>query len=116
MMKSDQFDELLRSVREGDSILRGESEPSRITSVESITIHGIPVRARFDGERYFVSDDVIDLYGVGDTLDEARDDYWLAVQDAYTDLFAHSDHLAPYLQEQLAYLSRVFTVEEGVIE
>ena len=24
-------------------------------------IHGIPVRLRFDGERYFISDDVVDL-------------------------------------------------------
>jgi len=31
-------------------------------------IHGIPVRVRFDGERYFISDDVVDLYGVGNTM------------------------------------------------
>ncbi len=71
-------------------------------------IHGIPVRIRYDGERYFVDDDVVDLYGVGATLSEARDDYWLAVQDAYADLSAQADQLAPILQQQLAYLREVF--------
>ena len=27
--------------------------------------HNIPVRVRFDGERYFVSDNELDLYGEG---------------------------------------------------
>jgi len=72
------------------------------------TIHGIPVRVRFDGERFFVSDDIVDLYGVGDTLDEARQDYWLAVQDAYADLSANAEHLARHLQKQLAFLRQVF--------
>lgn len=31
-------------------------------------VHGIPVRIRFDGDRYFVSDDVLDMYGIGDTI------------------------------------------------
>lgn len=71
-------------------------------------IHGIPVRIRYDGERYFVDDEIVDLYGVGATLAEARDDYWLAVQDAYADLSAQADHLAPILQKQLSYLQQVF--------
>lgn len=72
------------------------------------TIHGIPVRIRYDGERYFIDDEMVDLYGVGATLAEARHDYWLAVQDAYVDLSAQADHLAPVLQKQLAYLQQVF--------
>lgn len=71
-------------------------------------IRGIPVRIRYDGERYFVDDEIVDLYGVGATLSEARDDYWLAVQDAYADLSAQADQLAPILQQQLAYLRQVF--------
>lgn len=65
---------------------------------------GIPVRIRFDGEQYFVSDERLDLYGVGATVDEARADYALAAQEYYTDLLAHADRLARPLQEHLAYL------------
>jgi len=74
----------------------------------SAEVHGIPVRIHYDGERYFVSDDALDLYGVGETTEEARQDYWLAAQDYYADLTANSDRLAPPLQEHLALLHRVF--------
>jgi len=76
-------------------------------------IHGIPVRVRFDGERYCVSEDVLDLYGIGDTLEEARQDYWLAAQDYYADLSANADRLAGHLQEHLTILRRVFTDSKG---
>jgi prevent-host-death family protein len=76
-------------------------------------VHGIPVLVRFDGERYFISDDVLDLYGVGRTLDEAREDYWLAVQDYYEDLSANADRLAGHLQEHLAFLRRIFADDHG---
>jgi len=79
------------------------------------TIHGIPVRIQYDGERYFVSDDLIDLYGVGSTLTEAREDYWLAAQDAYADLLANADKLAPHLQKQLEYLRRIFAAEATAV-
>lgn len=67
-------------------------------------LHGIPVRLRFDGDRYFVDDDVVDLYGTGATLAEAQEDYWLAFQEACADLTANQDRLAPYLQDQLSFL------------
>ena len=67
-------------------------------------IHGLPVQIRFDGERYFISDDQFDLYGEGHTLDQARQDYWLAVQDYLSDLEADADRLAPYLADRLTHL------------
>ncbi len=42
-------------------------------------LHGIPVRLRFDGDRYFV-------------------------QEACADLTTDQDRLAPYLQDQLSFL------------
>lgn len=74
-------------------------------------VHGIPVRLRFDGAQYFCSDERLDLYGAGGSLDEAREDYWLAVQDYYADLVANRDHLAPPLQEHLAYLGQILEDE-----
>jgi hypothetical protein len=67
-------------------------------------LHGIPVRLRFDGDRYFVDDDIVDLYGTGATQVEAQEDYWLAVQEACADLTTDQDRLAPYLQDQLSFL------------
>jgi prevent-host-death family protein len=71
-------------------------------------IHGIPVRVRFDGERYFISDEIVDLYGIGDTIENARKDYWLAAQETFSDLTAHADQLAPHLQAHLAFLRDIF--------
>lgn len=76
-------------------------------------VHGMPVRVRFDGEHYCVSDEAIDLYGIGNTLAEARQDYWLAAQDYYADLSANADRLADHLKEHLAILREFFTDAEG---
>ena len=71
-------------------------------------VHGIPVHIRFDGDNYFVSDEVFKLYGVGASVEEAREDYWIAVQEYYADLSANADSLAAYLQEHLDFLRKVF--------
>ena len=76
-------------------------------------VRGIPVRIRFDGEQYFVSDDVLDLYGVGDTPEEAQQDYDVAMSDYYADLSANADHLAGHLQEHLVVLRRIFATSAG---
>ncbi|MEA3340440.1 MAG: type II toxin-antitoxin system prevent-host-death family antitoxin, partial [Chloroflexota bacterium] len=72
-------------------------------------IHGIAVQIRFDGERYFVSDDQFDLYGEGRTLKDARQDYWLAVQDYVADLEADADRLSPYLANRLTRLRAILS-------
>jgi prevent-host-death family protein len=76
-------------------------------------VRGIPVRIRFDGSQYFCSDERLDLYGVGNSIDEAREDYWLAVQDYYADLSANADNLARPLQEHLSYLCKVLGEDES---
>ena len=74
-------------------------------------VHGIPVRIRFDGTQYFCSDERLDLYGAGRSIDEARQDYWLAVQEYYADLSAAArggaDCLAKPMREHLAFLRQV---------
>jgi prevent-host-death family protein len=74
-------------------------------------VRGVPVRIRYDGERYFVSDDRLDLYGAGATLDEAREDYALALEAYYADLSANADRLAPPLRAHLAYLRELLDRE-----
>jgi prevent-host-death family protein len=68
---------------------------------------GIPVRIRFDGAQYFVSDERLDLYGVGASIDEARADYEVAATEYYADLLQNADRLAQPLREHLAYLRQV---------
>ena len=74
-------------------------------------IHGIAVQIRFDGDRYFISDDQFDLYGEGPTLEAARRDYWLAVQDYRADLEADADRLSPYLADRLTRLRALLIAE-----
>jgi prevent-host-death family protein len=76
-------------------------------------IHGIPVQVRFDSERYFVSDDQFDLYGEGPTIEAARQDYWLAVQDYLADLEADAGRLAPYLADRLIRLRSILSESKG---
>ena len=71
-------------------------------------VHSIPVHIRFDGDNYFVSDEMLNLYGVGASVEEAREDYWTAVQEYYADLSANADSLVAYLQEHLDFLRKVF--------
>lgn len=75
-------------------------------------IHGIPVKVRFDGDRYFFSDDEFDLYGEGPTLEAARQDFWAALQDYLADLEADADRLAPYLADRLARLRALLADDE----
>jgi hypothetical protein len=70
-------------------------------------VRGIPVRIRFDGAQYFVSDERLDLYGVGASIDEAREDYEVAANEYYADLLQNADCLAQPLREHLAYLRQV---------
>ena len=74
-------------------------------------IHGIVVQIRFNGDRYFISDEQFDLYGEGSTLEAARRDYWLAVQDYRADLEADADCLAPYLADRLTQLRALPTAK-----
>ncbi len=67
-------------------------------------VQGVPVTIHFTGERYFVSDDLFNLYGEGNSLEAARQDYRIALQEYRADLEAHADHLAPYLAEHLTQL------------
>ena len=77
-------------------------------------VHGIPVTIHSDGERFFVRDEQFDLYGAGPTLEAAREDYWLAVQEYYTDLNADAEQLAPYLAQRLAKLQTILAREQGI--
>jgi isopenicillin N synthase-like dioxygenase len=61
-----------------------------------------------DGENYLVTDEIIPIYGVGPTVEEAMDDYRSALVEYYDTLEEDADRLAKHLREQLELLRRVF--------
>jgi hypothetical protein len=79
---------------------------SHTNDVMDTALRIIPTRVRHDGLHYFVDDEIIDCYGIGETLAEAQADYLLAVQDLYDDLSANEERLAPYLLTSLNFLRR----------
>jgi len=52
-------------------------------------------------------DDVIPMWGEGDTRDEAIDDLVSSLSGLFTDLQAHRDNMAPHLVEQLRFMERL---------
>ena len=71
-------------------------------------VQGMPVRLRLADDHYVVSSDQLDLYGVGHTPEEAREDYVTAAREYYADLRAHTGRLYAHLDRHLALLRRVF--------
>jgi hypothetical protein len=65
-----------------------------------------------DGENYLVTDEIIPMYGVGPTVEEAMDDYRSALVEYYDTLEEDADRLAKHLREQLELLHRVFALSE----
>jgi len=66
-----------------------------------------------DGDNYLVTDEVIPLYGVGPTVEEAMEDYRSALVEYYETLEESADRLAERLREQLELLRQVFAPQEG---
>jgi prevent-host-death family protein len=76
-------------------------------------VHGMPVQLHLEGDHYVVSSDELDLYGVGHTPQEAREDYLIAARESYADLAAHADRLSRHLEAHLARLRQVFCEPGG---
>ncbi len=64
-------------------------------------------------EQYMVTDDVIPLYGVGTTPQEAMADYRSVVVEYYESLEQDAQELAPPLSRQLELLRRVMALTHG---
>lgn len=80
-------------------------------------LHGVAgVRIRFDGDRYFVDDEIVDLYGTGAAFGRSAEPITGSHQEAYEDLSRQENqgNLAPYLEEQLKFLRKVVVTETGI--
>jgi len=63
-----------------------------------------------DGDDYLITDEVIPMYGVGPTVEEAMDDYRSALVEYYDSLEEDADRLSEHLQEHLRLLRKVFAL------
>ncbi len=67
----------------------------------------IPLKIKKTNEGFLVSDPVTLRYGVGATLEEAKDDYIAVLLEYYESLMSSEHNLAPHLKEHLRYLRTV---------
>jgi len=63
-------------------------------------------------DQFLVTDEIVPLYGVGPTPEEAMADYRSVVVEYYESLEEDSENLGPVLREQLEALRRLFSLLE----
>lgn len=68
------------------------------------TLYGIPIQIEEDKDGFIVSDDIINMYGIGDTIENAIEDYKSTIIEYYDFLVAEEVNLAKHLKEHLDYL------------
>jgi isopenicillin N synthase-like dioxygenase len=83
-----------------------------VASLDKAIAHYLAPDVDRDGENYLVTDEIIPLYGVGPTVEEAIDDYRSALVEYYDALEEDADRLAKHLREQLELLRQVFASSE----
>ena len=82
-----------------------ELEVSPTTTTDSHKeIFGIPVIIERDEDQFVIMDDEINMYGVGDSIDEAIEDYKDAVTEYFQMLNSKQDKLGPRLEKHWHYL------------
>jgi predicted RNase H-like HicB family nuclease len=89
--------------------IQTQYHPETTLTNQNLThIFGIPVTVEYDdseSSNYFViSDNEINMYGVGDTVAEAEEDYKSVVLSYLEDLEINESKLGEKLKEHLSYL------------
>lgn len=75
-------------------------------------VRSLDLSAVHDGELWVVSDDILGMYGVGEDLAEAREDYEATLVHLYTDIVEWEGGLAPHLEQRRARLQAYLEREE----
>lgn len=93
--------------------VRLQAEATQVQSALDRAIMAIlqPTVAR-SADSFLVRDEIIPLYGIGQTPQAAMDDYRSVVVEYYESLEADADQIAESLQVQLGILRRVFALLE----
>lgn len=87
---------------------KGAKNPIHAWEDERYALCGeIPLKIKKTEEGFLLSDPITLRYGVGHTIEEAKDDYMSVVLEYYESLVASEQNLAPSLKAHLQYLRTV---------
>ena len=74
----------------------------------SLTVLGIPVVIEIDENSIVVTDYILHMYGVGNSVKAAIEDYKTAVKSYFEELQENEDKLGSKLKQHLIYLRGIF--------
>ncbi len=69
-----------------------------------LNIFGIPVTIQTDEDAIIITDDIVYMYGVGNTPQEAIEDYKISIKAYFEELQENEDRLGNNLKQHLYYL------------
>ena len=75
-----------------------------------LTVKDIPISIDFDGKDYVVTDKVVNMYGIGITIELAIKDYYQSIYSYKCELESDEGNLGVELQLHLIELRRSFEV------
>jgi len=85
----------------------------RAASLDRAIAQHIPTVIERDGDHYLVSDEVVNMYGIGETVEEAMADYRSMLVEYYESLLEDADRLSAHLRAHLELLRQIFSEEGG---
>ncbi len=84
---------------------------SHLYSDRYLLTQPLPVELEFGAKEITIVSYDLNIYGVGETEDEAIDDFCLSLIETYEDIENHQNALGSYLQQIWNYLSKVVSKE-----
>ena len=82
--------------------------PQPLGTDRYLNIFGIPVQIEVDEDAIIVSDYIVNMYGVGNSIQEAIEDYKISIKAYFKELEENEDKLASNLMQHLCYLRHIF--------
>lgn len=70
----------------------------------SLSIFGIPVSIEKDEDNIVVTDYIVHMYGVGNDIQSAIEDYKISIKEYFEELEEEENNLGDDLKQQLCYL------------
>ena len=83
--------------------------PSR---TDELNIFGIPVTIEIDEGSITVTDYIVHMYGVGNSIEEAVEDYKISIKAYFEELQKEEGTLGDNLKQHLCYLQNIFISAE----
>lgn len=82
--------------------------PQLFATDRHLNIFGIPVEIEVDEDAIIVTDYIVNMYGVGNSMQEAIEDYKISIKAYFKELEENEEKLANNLMQHLHYLRHIF--------